>query len=47
MRWEKKGLIYCPNGEHEWEQDTFMTPHAMKMENNRIRVLGGYAITLE
>ncbi len=41
MNWHKKGLIYCPNGEHEWESNTFMTPHAMKIGENRIRILGG------
>lgn len=38
---EKKGLIYCPHGEHEWEVDTFMTPHAMLAGDSRIRILGG------
>ena len=26
MMIEKKGLIYCPNGEHVWEENTFLTP---------------------
>ncbi|MDD6482798.1 MAG: hypothetical protein PUF65_11135 [Lachnospiraceae bacterium] len=38
---KKKGLIYCPNGEHEWEKDTFMTPHAMVIEPGIIRIWGG------
>lgn len=38
---EKKGLIYCPQGEHEWEKDTFMTPHAMQIEQGIIRIFGG------
>jgi len=38
---EKKGFIYCPAGEHEWEKDTFMTPHAMKLVPNQIRIWGG------
>lgn len=38
---EKGGLIYCPNGENEWGFDIFMTPHAMKIDNNRIRIWGG------
>ena len=41
MRWEKRGRIYCPNGEHEWEVDTFMTPHAMLLEPGVIRIWGG------
>lgn len=41
MRWKKKGLIYCPNGKHDWEPDTFMTPHAMLIEQDVIRIWGG------
>lgn len=41
MNWKKQGLIYCPSGEHEWELDTFMTPHAMKYQNGIIRIYGG------
>lgn len=37
----KNGFIYCPNGEHEWEINTFMTPHAMLMKPGVIRVWGG------
>lgn len=39
--WEKKGLIYCPNGENIWEKDTFMTPHAMLLNDDVIRIWGG------
>lgn len=39
--WEKKGLIYCPKGEHDWEIDTFLMPHAMKIEDGIIRIYGG------
>lgn len=38
---KKRGLIYCPNGEHEWEINTFMTPHAMQISADRIRIWGG------
>ena len=41
MIWEKKGLIYCPNGEHEWEIDTFMTPQPILMNDDIIRIYGG------
>ncbi len=41
MEWKKQGRIYCPNGEHNWETDTFMTPHALKMSDGIIRVWGG------
>lgn len=41
MRIRKRGLIYCPSGEHEWEVNTFMTPHAMCVGENCIRIWGG------
>ena len=41
MEWIKKGLIYCPNGEHTWEKDTFMTPHAIDVGDGVIRIFGG------
>jgi len=41
MEWLKKGQIYCPNNEHVWERDTFMTPHAMKIQQDVIRIWGG------
>lgn len=41
MKWNKKGLIYCPDGEHDWEVNTFMTPHAMLIDESTIRIFGG------
>ena len=41
MEWEKKGLIYCPDGKHIWEQNSFITPHAMVVEPGVIRIWGG------
>ena len=41
MKWEKQGKIYCPNGEHLWEIDTFMTPHAITLYGGGIRIYGG------
>ena len=38
---KKGGLIYCPKGEHVWEKDTFMTPHAMQLNENEIWIAGG------
>lgn len=43
MRFEKKGLIYCPSGEHWWEKDSFMTPTALQIAKDVIRVWGGGA----
>lgn len=41
MELVKKGRIYCPHGEHEWEVNSFMTPHAMLLKNGVIRIYGG------
>lgn len=41
MDYIKKGQIYCPNAEHKWEVNTFMTPHAMVIEPGIIRIWGG------
>ena len=41
MKLEKRGLIYCPQGEHEWEIDTFMTPTACLISEDVIRIWGG------
>lgn len=41
MKIKKGGFIYCPKGEHEWEKDTFMTPHAMGTRKGEIRIWGG------
>ena len=41
MKWQKKGLIYCPNGANGWDYDTFMTPHAMLINEETIRIYGG------
>ncbi len=38
---EKRGLIYCPDGSNESEAHSFMTPHAMKIESDKIRIWGG------
>lgn len=41
MNWKKNGLIYCPDREYAWETNSFMTPHAMNIGENRIRIFGG------
>lgn len=41
MMIKKEGQIYCPSGEHVWEIDTFMTPHAMRVDTGKIRIWGG------
>ena len=36
MKLEKKGCIYCPDGHNGWDVDTFMTPHAMLVNNEAV-----------
>ncbi|MDR2769676.1 MAG: hypothetical protein LBB19_03960 [Puniceicoccales bacterium] len=40
MKWKKKGVIYCPNGEAEWMQHSFLTPTPVLMDD-KIRLFGG------
>ena len=41
MKWQKKGLIYCPSGVHGWDYDTFMTPQPILINEETIRIYGG------
>lgn len=46
MQFEKRSLIYCPSGEKEWMQDSFMTPvpvliEGKNEEKDKIRLFGG------
>lgn len=41
MKWEKKGLIYCPDGSLDWAQNTFLTPTPIIIDEN-IRIYGGF-----
>lgn len=34
-------FIYCPHGEHDWELNSFMTPHAARVKEGVIRIWGG------
>lgn len=38
---KKQGLIYCPNGARGWDKNTFMTPHAMPIDTDTIRIWEG------
>jgi hypothetical protein len=41
MGWEKKGLIYCPDGSHDWARHSFMTPSPWQRDADTIRLFGG------
>ncbi len=42
MRWEKKGLIYCPAGEDGWRNNSFLTPTPFLLNDDVIRVYGSF-----
>ncbi|WP_299893238.1 hypothetical protein [uncultured Ruegeria sp.] len=41
MAWQKLGLIYCPEGQLDWAQHSFMTPVPVLMGADVIRLYGG------
>lgn len=41
MSWEKLGLVYCPAGECDWAQHSFMTPSPWQKDAETIRLFGG------
>ncbi|NSY38667.1 hypothetical protein [Leisingera sp. ANG59] len=41
MTWKKEGPIFCPNGEQDWAQNSFMTPCPWQRDTGTIRVFGG------
>lgn len=42
MKWEKKGLIYCPDGSLPWMRHTALTPTPFLVDKDRIRILAGF-----
>ncbi len=38
MKWQKKGLIYCPHGEYEWMLDRAMVPVCELVSANLLRI---------
>jgi predicted GH43/DUF377 family glycosyl hydrolase len=42
MRWLKKGLIYCPNDNLNWINNSAMTPQPFLINENVIRVFAGF-----
>ena len=40
MKWKKKGLIFCPNKENEWMDNSFLQPTPIVLQD-RIRIYGG------
>jgi predicted GH43/DUF377 family glycosyl hydrolase len=42
MKWEKKGLIYCPEGEDGWRNNSFLTPTPFLLNDDIIRIYGSF-----
>ena len=42
MRWEKKGLIYCPKEENEWINNSVLTPQPFLLNANVIRIYASF-----
>jgi hypothetical protein len=42
MKWEKKGLIYCPDGSMGWAQHSALTPTPILLNESTIRVYAGF-----
>ncbi len=41
MAWVKKGLIYNPTGQNEWDKHGFLTPTPFLLNDDVIRIYGG------
>lgn len=41
VRWRRIGLIYCPNGERGWDNNSVLTPTPFALDENTIRIYGG------
>lgn len=42
MKWNKKGLIYCPDGSMSWAKHSALTPTPVLLTNEIIRVYAGF-----
>ena len=42
MKWEKKGLIYCPNGELSWAKNSALQPTPYLINDDIIRIYIGF-----
>ncbi|AHD01729.1 hypothetical protein [Leisingera methylohalidivorans] len=41
MGWVKKGLVFAPDGSHDWARHSFMTPCPWQRDEDTIRLFGG------
>lgn len=42
MKWEKRGLIYCPDGAIDWMDNSVLTPQPFLLNEDTIRVYGSF-----
>lgn len=42
MKWEKKGLVYCPDGQYSWAKHSALTPTPILLDETTIRVYAGF-----
>jgi predicted GH43/DUF377 family glycosyl hydrolase len=42
MRWQKKGLIYCPSGRYGWDKHSAITPTPFLLNDETIRIYVGF-----
>lgn len=42
MKWEKKGLIFCPDGNIEWQNQFAMLPTPILLDEKRLRIFIGF-----
>ncbi|MCR5260454.1 MAG: hypothetical protein K6C94_01310 [Candidatus Gastranaerophilales bacterium] len=40
MKWENKGLIYRPDGKNGWDDNTFIAPLPLQVDENTLRIYG-------
>jgi hypothetical protein len=42
MKWQKMGLIYCPDGKYSWAQHSALTPTPFLIREKVIRIFAGF-----
>ena len=42
MKWKKKGLVYSPSYNNDWKNNSALTPTAILLNKNLIRVYSSF-----
>lgn len=40
MKWERKGIVYCPDGTRDWDNNSYMGPLPMITKDGSLRIYG-------